>query len=126
MPWKIPSFKPPRLKAITDADAVRPSAHDRGYCGLGWRRIREQVLVRDAYQCALCGRIADGYKEAHVDHIVPRASGGTDDLANLRVLCQSCHSTRTAKDHWGSGRSSGRAHEAKQRSGSEPIQPRAI
>ena len=27
----------------------------------------------------------------HVDHIIPKALGGTDDLANLRLLCPDCN-----------------------------------
>jgi 5-methylcytosine-specific restriction endonuclease McrA len=31
-------------------------------------------------------------KRAHVDHIVPKRQGGTDEVTNLRTLCASCHS----------------------------------
>lgn len=56
-----------------------------------WRKLRLMVLERDGWRCQLP---ADGVGDAlchawaaHVDHITPRAAGGTDDLANLRAAC---------------------------------------
>jgi 5-methylcytosine-specific restriction endonuclease McrA len=49
------------------------------------------VLVRDGYQCQVCGSVVTG-KAAHVDHIVPKSKGGSDEVSNLRCLCVSCHS----------------------------------
>jgi 5-methylcytosine-specific restriction protein A len=37
----------------------------------------------------------------HVDHIVPKAHGGTDDSGNLQTLCRSCHSSKTATEDGG-------------------------
>ena len=39
------------------------------------------------------GRIVVG---EHVDHIVPRAAGGTDEWSNLQSLCAKCHARKTA------------------------------
>lgn len=38
-----------------------------------------------------------------VDHIVPRAQGGTDAPENLQPLCHACHSRKTAvgDGRWG-------------------------
>lgn len=33
-------------------------------------------------------------KDFHVDHIVPRADGGSDELDNLQLLCGHCNSTK--------------------------------
>ena len=30
-----------------------------------------------------------------VDHVVPKAQGGTDDLENLQSICQECHDIKT-------------------------------
>ena len=35
---------------------------------------------------------------AEVDHIIPLARGGTNDLANLQPLCKSCHSRKTMRE----------------------------
>ena len=69
----------------------RPNAHERGYCSQGWKAARREVLLRDNYQCKVCGAVVHG-KRAHVDHIVPKAQGGSDEVSNLRTLCVSCHS----------------------------------
>lgn len=33
-----------------------------------------------------------------VDHIVPLAKGGTDDLENLQLLCIECHKIKTQRE----------------------------
>lgn len=58
-----------------------------------WRRIRQQVLVRDRYTCLKCGR-TDAHME--VDHIHPLHMGGKDELVNLQTLCPMCHQMKTS------------------------------
>jgi hypothetical protein len=48
--------------------------------------LRALVLARDRHRCRCCGGTA-----LHVDHIWPRALGGTDDRMNLRALCGPCN-----------------------------------
>ncbi len=96
MPDRLPTFKPPwigRPKRLRPADTNRPSAAARGYCSQGWKAARREVLLRDGYQCQSCGALVQG-KRAHVDHIVPKSKGGSDEPSNLQVLCVSCHSTK--------------------------------
>lgn len=40
-----------------------------------------------------CGKIG-----VEVDHIIPRAEGGSDNLANLQLLCVDCHKEKTLED----------------------------
>ena len=55
-----------------------------------------QVLSRDRYTCRLCGRSAERHGVVlHVDHIVPRSKGGTDEMDNLRTLCMKCNLGRS-------------------------------
>ena len=65
---------------------------EQGY-GWKWQKLRIKILKRDGYQCRLCG---DDARE--VDHIKPKANGGTDDEDNLQALCVACHRVKTAKE----------------------------
>jgi len=49
--------------------------------------VRKEVMERDAYRCQRCG----GYRDLHLDHVVPESRGGGSTPANLRVLCASCN-----------------------------------
>ena len=33
-----------------------------------------------------------------VDHVLPKAKGGTDDLKNLQSICSACHRAKTLRD----------------------------
>lgn len=58
-----------------------------------WESRREQVYKRDDYTCQNCGTMggSKGNSELHAHHIVPKSSGGTHDLSNLKTLCEDCH-----------------------------------
>lgn len=58
----------------------------------GWARIRGRILHRDKNACAYCGRLANS-----VDHVVPRALGGSHDDYNLVACCKSCNSKKGAR-----------------------------
>ncbi|AKI28286.1 HNH endonuclease [Moraxella catarrhalis] len=73
------------------------SASERGY-GSQWKRLRLQVLKRDKYLCQMCKADARYTHATDVDHIIPKAKGGTDNMVNLQSLCSSCHKIKTAQD----------------------------
>lgn len=54
------------------------------------KRLRYMVLRRDGFACQYCGAKAPDVR-LHVDHIVPLARGGTDDIRNLRTACADCN-----------------------------------
>lgn len=58
-----------------------------------YKRVRTRVLARDSHLCVSCGA-----KATCVDHIKPRAKGGTDAPDNLRSLCEDCHQIKTISD----------------------------
>lgn len=64
------------------------STREKGLAG-SWPRIRLRVLERDGWKCAYCGAPARS-----VDHVIPRARGGTHDLGNLVAACRSCNSRK--------------------------------
>ena len=56
-----------------------------------WGRTRFAVLERDGFRCKYCGR---GHREdvaLHVDHILPRSEGGSNDMSNLVAACAECN-----------------------------------
>lgn len=57
-----------------------------------------KVLKRDHYTCQRCGRRgSDAGVELEVDHKVPRARGGTNDMTNLWTLCKRCNRHKSAR-----------------------------
>ncbi len=81
------------------ADRRRGTRHERGY-GNAWDKLRLQVLKRDYYlcQCDECLRTSRVRSASEVDHIIPKAKGGTDDMDNLQAIHPECHKAKTMKD----------------------------
>lgn len=53
-------------------------------------RTRMEVLKRDRFTCAYCGNHPPNVL-LEVDHIVPRAAGGSDEMENLVTACWDCN-----------------------------------
>lgn len=62
---------------------------------IGRRKIPEAVrcAVLASGRCVACGSV----DRLEVDHIHPVSRGGSDDPANLQVLCKSCNTSKGAK-----------------------------
>lgn len=91
----VPRHQPPeRNRQVGRALATNSTA---------WRRLRDQVLVRDLYTCQAdgCGRLVGGKGEAHVDHV--DGDPMNNELENLQTLCVGCHSRKTAAEDGGFG-----------------------
>ncbi len=59
-------------------------------------KTRFEVFKRDRFTCQYCGKHPpDVLLEA--DHIVPRAAGGSDDIANLTTACSDCNRGKGAR-----------------------------
>ena len=54
---------------------------------------RQAAKQSDDHTCVECG----SKKNLTVDHIVPRAKGGTNHRRNLQVLCQPCNNKKADK-----------------------------
>ncbi|WP_442965063.1 HNH endonuclease [Pseudomonas sp. JS3066] len=82
------------------------STTERGY-GAAWRRIRERIMARDKGLCVACAEQGRVTPAKHVDHVIRKADGGTDDDANLQSLCVPCHEAKTANEGRGRVKSLG-------------------
>lgn len=70
------------------------SKRNRKYCPihkrLGNKSTRFEILKRDNFTCRYCGRKAPEVA-LQVDHIIPRAKGGTIETSNLITACSDCN-----------------------------------
>lgn len=73
------------------------SRQERGY-GSAWDIRRARILTRDKHLCQNCMRNGRITAAPTVDHIKPKAHGGTDDDSNLEALCWPCHKRKTANE----------------------------
>lgn len=72
----------------------KESRHTRGY-GTQWTKDRALILRRDSGLCQVCMRAKRVTHATQVDHITPKAQGGTDALDNLQAICKPCHTVKT-------------------------------
>lgn len=61
------------------------------------KRLRYEILRRDGHTCGYCGAKAPDVKLT-VDHVLPRALGGTDEPNNLVTACTDCNSGKAASN----------------------------
>jgi len=73
------------------------SRHARGY-GTSWNKLRVVALRRDCYLCQPCQRKGLTTPATEVDHIAPKAKGGTDSISNVQSICGECHAAKTARE----------------------------
>lgn len=80
-------------------DSRRGSRHERGY-GWAWEQAVKRIRARDCDLCQACLRRDDGHvgTYAAVDHRISKGEGGSDDDANLEVICAPCHTEKTAAE----------------------------
>lgn len=57
------------------------------------REIVDALWNRDKGMCVYCG----SKENIHIDHIIPFSKGGSNDIANLQLLCQKCNLEKSNK-----------------------------
>jgi hypothetical protein len=89
-----------KLNGVPIRDAVPPdddvALADIGFSGSrqfgsGFLSKARAVFHRDNGRCRVCGKS----EKLHVDHIIPRAKGGSDSMDNLWLLCDQCNLSKT-------------------------------
>jgi len=73
----------PSLRSLETLQLALENINHRRY-----RVHKQRVFARDGRICAICNT-DEG--QMHIDHIIPRVSGGDHSLENLRVLCAACN-----------------------------------
>ncbi|MBD2496042.1 HNH endonuclease [Nostoc sp. FACHB-280] len=58
--------------------------------------VRQYVFQRDKCQCQSCGK-TDLETNLTIDHIIPLARGGQNDISNLHTLCLTCNLKKSDK-----------------------------
>jgi 5-methylcytosine-specific restriction protein A len=64
------------------------SGSARGY-DYAWTKTAKAAILAQPW-CSYCGSQSD----LTGDHIVPKSKGGSNEPANVRVLCRSCNSRK--------------------------------
>jgi len=59
------------------------------------KEIRLKVWGKYGRRCAYCGSKLD-YEKMQIDHLFPKAGGGTDDFENLMPSCRLCNHYKRA------------------------------
>ncbi len=72
-------------------DDRRGSSTQRGY-GYAWQQQRKKFIQSHPF-CKYCPSPTQ-----EVDHIIPRARGGSDDDSNLQPLCKRHHNEKTGRE----------------------------
>jgi len=90
--WIVNGLAEPSERGIVlTADFLGPTSLGRG----SWIREgeRHKIYKRDGYACRYCGAT----EPLSLDHVKPRAQGGSDDPENLVTACRSCNSRKNAR-----------------------------
>ena len=65
--------------------------HDRVY-GLSYK-MKDRIISRDGEECFYCHKPVS-YAELEVDHFIPFALAGNDEIYNLVVACHRCNHSK--------------------------------
>ena len=95
----------PARPVVRGSDRRSPTAGNRGQ-GSKWLKpsTRRRIYERDEHKCVWCSipiasianpaHLPAGTRQATVDHIVPRARGGSNRPSNLITCCAGCNAKR--------------------------------
>jgi 5-methylcytosine-specific restriction endonuclease McrA len=62
----------------------------------GMRFSRQNLYLRDVFTCQYCGDTF-GHRDLTIDHVIPRAQGGTTVWENCVTACKDCNSAKGNK-----------------------------
>jgi 5-methylcytosine-specific restriction protein A len=87
----------PLAPSLAFDDPRRGTTTQQGY-GWAWQKLRLRILERDGFRCQTCKSHGILTPANQVDHILNKASGGSDDPINLQSLCKTCHAAKSKRE----------------------------
>ncbi len=92
------NFSDYKLNLITKTELLNISSPDKARKPIS-DSLRHKLIHAANSRCALCGKSpkTDACIHLEIDHITPFSKGGTNELENLRVLCNLCNRGRSNK-----------------------------
>lgn len=99
--WELPPLTPTyaRVKAEQKRIAHEKRRAEQQFYAR-FNRVRREAQIhlpalfeRDGKQCKQCGCT----DQLTIDHVIPLARGGSNELDNLQILCNKCNSRKGAK-----------------------------
>ena len=88
-------------RSLYDGDRLYWSRRLGGHPEVPTRTAR--LLKRQQGKCRECGQYFMDGDRMEVDHILPKAIGGSDMIYNLQLLHRHCHDMKTSEDVQGYG-----------------------
>lgn len=98
--WRIANLD------VVSALSRQRRGRQRGNGGAHTAKQIADLLVKQKRKCVNC--LCSIEKKYHVDHIVPVARGGSNDISNIQLLCPTCNHRKSAKDPFAWAREHGR------------------
>jgi CRISPR-associated endonuclease Csn1 len=75
-------------------DRIRDNLTSQGVDNPSRREITKNTLIeRQGSECLYCGTLI-GWDNIDIDHIVPRATGGSSRVSNLAAVCRRCNAEK--------------------------------
>lgn len=83
---------PEKIREMTHARRARKNNSGGRFLVAEWRALKEAF----GFVCLRCG-VAESKSKLVMDHVVPLAAGGTNDISNIQPLCAKCNSWKYTK-----------------------------
>lgn len=85
------------MPAQTQSGRLQAQPWRRAYRDPVYRKNRARAWERSGHRCEACGAQLKAW-EFVCDHMTALTDGGTNDLANLQILCVACSKVKTRSD----------------------------
>ena len=92
-----------RIRAVVESAVFDPHLlRNPDVSGAGYQEgplyrshLHRALSERDGHACAYCGKKSEALE---CDHVVPKARGGSDNIANRVLACRPCNQAKGARD----------------------------